>query len=194
MDSMKMGISRLKDISTSLRIFSRADSDRAVEFNLHEGIDSTLHILKHRLKADEIRPEIEVIRDYGDIPEISCFPGQLNQVLMNLLANAIDAIDEKSAKYSLEELKANPNQIMVQTKLTADRTHVIIHIQDNALGMPEEVKDRIFDYLYTTKEVGKGTGLGLAIAKQIIEEVHNGKIQCHSTIGVGTEFAIELPV
>lgn len=193
-NSMKVGMTRIKEISTSLRIFSRADSDRAVAFNIHEGIDSTLHILKHRLKGDDFRPEIEVIRDYDTLPEIACFPGQLNQVFMNLFANAIDAIDEKSKMVSLDELSSNPNRIVVRTQFSDDPTSVLIKIQDNAIGMPADVQAKIFDYLYTTKAVGKGTGLGLAISKQIIEELHGGILECHSVLKAGTEFIIKLPL
>lgn len=187
MNSMELGVNRIKEISTSLRVFSRADHDRAVPFNIHEGINSTLLILKHRLKGNDTRPEIEVIQDYGDLPEIDCYPGQLNQVFMNLLANAIDALDEKGL-----QLRGTSNQITISTKLVDD--HAVISIKDNALGIPLEVRERIFDYLYTTKEVGRGTGLGLTIAKQIIEAVHHGTLYFDSVVGMGTEFMIKLPL
>ena len=190
---MKVGCDRIRGISTSLRTFSRADKDYKVPFNIHEGIDSTILILKHRLKANEHRPAIEVVTDYGNLPQIECFPGQLNQVFMNLLANAIDALEESSQGRSFEEIEANPNCITVRIGLEGDR-HIMITIADNGAGMTAEVKQRIFDHLFTTKAVGKGTGLGLAIAKSIVEETHGGKLSCYSAVGEGTEFAIEMPI
>ncbi|WP_414620159.1 AAA family ATPase, partial [Calothrix sp. CCY 0018] len=192
LDSMVMACDRLKNISTSLRIFSRADKDYKVAFNIHQGIDSTILILKHRLKANEKRPVIEVITEYGDLPQIECFPGQLNQVFMNILANAIDALEEFNSGLSFEEIKANPNKITVKTSV--ENNNVKISIADNGKGMSEEVQQQIFEHLFTTKEVGKGTGLGLAIAKQIVEEKHGGKLSYNSVIGKGTEFAIAIPL
>ncbi len=189
--STQEGIKRITNISTSLRTFSRADSDRPIPFNLHDGIDSTLLILKHRLKANETRPEIEVITNYGLIPKVECFAGQLNQVFMNILANAIDAIDEFLLNEKINQKKRN-GKIHIHTELL--NRSVMIRIKDNALGMSEEVKARIFDHLFTTKGVGKGTGLGLAIARQIVTEKHNGSIEVNSTLGQGSEFIITLPV
>lgn len=194
LDSMQLGVDRILNISTSLRTFSRADKDYKVSFNIHEGLDSTLLILKHRLKASTERPEIEVIKEYGDLPEITCFPGQLNQVFMNILANAIDALEESSEGRSFTDLQANPNQIRIHTELSQDRQSVIIRFKDNGIGMNEEVKQKIFDHLFTTKGVGKGTGLGLAIVHQIVIENHNGSLQVHSSPGQGSEFVIILPV
>ena len=191
-DSMQQGIARIRDISTSLRTFSRADSDRPVPFNLHEGIDSTILILKHRLKANDTRPEIEVIKNSGSIPMVKCYAGQLNQVFMNILANAIDALDESNRGRSYEDIKANPNRITISTSM--EDKYVRIAIADNGTGMPSEVKQRIFDHLFTTKGVGKGTGLGLAIAKSIVVEKHGGAIEVDSTLGQGTEFTIGLPL
>ncbi|MEH2390216.1 MAG: AAA family ATPase [Nostoc sp.] len=189
-DSMMMACDRLKNISTSLRTFSRADKDYKVPFNIHEGIDSTILILKHRLKANEQRPAIEVITDYGNLPQVECFPGQLNQVFMNLLANAIDALDESNTGRSFKEIKANPNRIIIKT--FRENESVKIAIIDNGKGMNESVKQKIFDHLFTTKGVGKGTGLGLVIARQIVEETHNGKLSFNSVLGEGTEFLIEM--
>jgi len=189
-DSMTMACDRLKNISTSLRTFSRADKDYKVPFNIHEGIDSTILILKHRLKANEQRPAIEVTTDYGNLPKVECFPGQLNQVFMNILANAIDALDESNTGRSFEEIKVNPNRIIIKTSL--ENEGVKIAIADNGKGINEEVKQKIFDHLFTTKGVGKGTGLGLAIARQIVEETHNGKLSFNSVLGEGTEFLIEM--
>ena len=190
-DSMKLGVDRIAHISTSLRTFSRTDKEHQVPFNLHEGIDSTILILKHRLKANEQRPAIEIIKEYGNIPEVRCFPGQLNQVFMNLIANAIDALDEGNAGRSFEEISVNPNRITIQTDIQEEG--VTIRISDNGVGMPSEVKQRIFEQGFTTKGVGKGTGLGMAIARQIVEEKHGGTISCSSQPGRGTELAICLP-
>ncbi len=191
--SMKGATERIKDISTSLRTFSRADTSLKMACNVHEGIDSTLLILKYRIKANEHRPEIKVIKAYGELPLVKCFLGQLNQVFMNILANAIEAIDEESQKYSFNELKANPNKIIIQTSVLQPENVVVIRIKDNGPGMSQTVKAKVFDHLFTTKGVGKGTGLGLAIARQIVESTHSGKLICHSTLGEGTEFIIELP-
>ncbi len=190
--AMRDGSDRIVSISRSLSTFSRADADRKQAFNIHEGIDSTILILRHRLKANESRPEIQVSIDYGTLPLVECFPGQLNQVFMNILANAIDAIEESNQSRSFIELEANPNWIKVQTTSTGN--HVQISIFDNGAGMPEEVRLRIFDHLYTTKTVGKGTGLGLAIAQQIIEEKHGGTIDVNSQVSKGTTFIVRIPV
>ncbi|MDZ8053442.1 MAG: AAA family ATPase [Aulosira sp. ZfuVER01] len=191
-DSMTMACDRLKNISTSLRTFSRADKDYKVPFNIHEGIDSTVLILKHRLKANEQRPAIEVITEYGNLPQVECFPGQLNQVFMNILANAIDALDESNHGRSFQDIQANPNRIKIATSMKDNL--VKISISDNGMGMSESVKQKIFDHLFTTKAVGKGTGLGLAIAQQIIVEKHGGSLECNSSPGQGTEFALFIPV
>ncbi|OKH37343.1 serine/threonine protein kinase [[Phormidium ambiguum] IAM M-71] len=192
LDSMQVGCDRIKSISTSLRTFSRADKDYKVPFNIHEGIDSTILILKHRLKANEQRSAIEVVKEYGDLPPIECFPGQLNQVFMNIVANAIDALEESNSKHSLEPQKKRSHCITIRTNMKSQEW-VEINISDNGLGIPDEVKEKIFDHLFTTKGVGKGTGLGLAIAKSIVVEKHGGFIDVNSTIGQGTEFIITLP-
>lgn len=189
---MDSATERIKEISTSLRTFSRADTSEKIACDLHEGLDSTLLILKYRLKANEFRPEIKIIKLYDKLPMIKCYLGQLNQVFMNILANAIDAIDEESQKYSFNDLMTNPKQISIETKL--QDKNVTICIKDNGPGISTEVQSQIFDNLFTTKEVGKGTGLGLAIARQIVEETHKGKLSCSSILGEGTEFIIELPL
>jgi len=191
-DSMVAACDRIENISTSLRNFSRADRDDKQPFNLHEGIDSTILILKHRLKANELRPAIEVFTEYGNIPDVKCFPGQLNQVFMNILANAIDALDESNAGCSFEKIKANPNQITITTFVADQQVKIII--ADNGIGMSEEVKQRIFDHLFTTKAVNKGTGLGLTITQQIIVDQHDGQLDCFSMPGEGTKFVITLPI
>ncbi|MGV0104243.1 AAA family ATPase [Nostoc sp. DSM 114160] len=192
--SMKVASDRIKDISISLRTFSRADTTEKVACNIHEGIESTLLILKYRLKANEKRPAIEVITEYGKLPPVKCFLGQLNQVFMNILANAIDVLDTSCEGLSFAQAQANHHQILIRTEVSSEQNMVVIRIKDNGQGMPEEVRARIFDRLFTTKEVGKGTGLGLAIARQIVEETHDGRLSCNSVLGEGTEFVIEIPV
>ncbi|MGG6295514.1 trifunctional serine/threonine-protein kinase/ATP-binding protein/sensor histidine kinase [Leptolyngbya sp. AN02str] len=192
-DSMKLGVDRIRSISTSLRTFSRADKDYKVLFNIHEGIDSTILILKHRLKTNDERPAIEVVTDYGKVPALKCFPGQLNQVFMNILANAIDALDEAAQEMTFVELESKPQTITIQTSLTQSNA-IEIRISDNGKGMSEAIKDKIFDHLFTTKGVGQGTGLGLAIARQIVVEKHEGSLEVQSEVGQGTEFCIRLPL
>lgn len=192
--SMQAGVDRIHTISTSLRTFSRSDCDRPILCNIHDGIDSTIMILKHRLKANESRPEIDVITNYGDLPPVECFAGQLNQVFMNILANAIDAIEESNQGHTFEYIQDNPNQIIIKTELSDDWRQCVIRIQDNGIGMTDAVKQKIFEHLFTTKGVGQGTGLGLAIARQIIFEKHSGAVEVNSTLGQGTEFVISIPV
>ena len=194
LDSMQGATDRIKSISTSLRTFSRADTEYKVSTDLHEGIDSTLLILKYRLKANEHRPAIQVIQEYGELPLIECFPGQLNQVFMNILANAIDMFDEMAQSLPFAELESEPQTITIQTAMVSENEAVEIRIRDNGKGMMEEVKDKIFDHLFTTKGVGKGTGLGLAIARQIITEKHSGSLGVESEVDQGSEFCIRLPV
>ena len=192
LNSMQGATDRIKSISTSLRIFSRADTEYKVSANLHEGINSTVLILKYRLKANQFRPAIEVKTDYGDIPEVDCFPGQINQVFMNILANAIDVFDEMVQGRSFKELEAHPQIITISTTVVDDQ--VQISIRDNGKGISEEVQAKIFDHLFTTKGVGKGTGLGLTIARQIVEKKHGGSLTVQSELGQGTEFLIQLPI
>jgi signal transduction histidine kinase len=191
LNSMGGATDRIKGISTSLRTFSRADTEHKVSADLHEGLDSTLLILKYRLKANEIRPAIEIVQNYGNLKSIDCFPGQLNQVFMNLLANAIDVFDEAAQQSSFAELQASPQCLTITTAQVGQ--HVEIRIQDNGKGMDEATQARIFEHLFTTKGVGKGTGLGLAIARQIVEEKHGGRLEVQSELGVGTVFLIVLP-
>ena len=189
--SMKSGLDRIQDISKSLRIFSRSDSISKVFFNVYDGIDSAILILKYRLKANDIRPEIQIVKNYGNISLIECFPGQLNQVFMNIVVNAIDMFDEVAETSSFEKLEANHQKITIDTSLVNNQLYICI--ADNGLGMDAETKARIFNYLFTTKDVGKGTGLGLAIAQQIIVEKHGGTIEVDSIRGSGTKFLITLP-
>ena len=187
--SMKVGADRIQQIVRSLQNFSYHDQADRKHVDLHEGIDNTLLILQHRLKAVGNQLAIQIVKQYGALPFIQCHPGQLNQVFMNLLSNAIDALEE--ARGIAEE--TNAPTISIRTSLIApDR--VLVCIADNGIGMDETVQARLFDPFFTTKPVGKGTGLGLAIGYQIVVEKHNGSIQCHSQPRLGTEFAIELPV
>jgi signal transduction histidine kinase len=192
-DSMKLGTDRIRQIVLSLRNFSRMDEAEFKAVDIHEGIDSTLLILQHRLKDKPERPPIQVIRDYGNLPLIECYPGQINQAFMNILANAIDALEEANVKRTYQELKENPNLITIRTGMI-DSKWVKIAISDNGTGMCESVQKRLFDPFFTTKSVGKGTGLGLAISYQIVTEKHGGKLDCFSIPGEGTEFVIQILV
>lgn len=193
LESMQGANDRIRAISRSLRTFSRADTEHTVLADIHEGIDSTVLILKYRLKANESRPAIEIVRDYAELPKIECFPGQLNQVFMNILANAIDALEEANQDRSFAEIQQSPNQITITTRLSREAS-ILICIKDNGIGMTEAVKQKIFEHLFTTKAVGKGTGLGLAIARQVIVEKHQGVLDCISSPGNGTEFRLCIPV
>ncbi|MEG4629624.1 AAA family ATPase [Microcoleus sp. AR_TQ3_B6] len=189
--SMREGVKRIRDISTSLRTFSRADTNYPVACNIHDGIDSTIMILKHRLKANDTRPEIKVIREYGNLPQVECYAGQLNQVFMNVLGNAIDALEESNQGRLYAEIA---NQITIKTEIDGTKKQAIIRIKDNGVGIDEGVREKIFDDLFTTKGVGQGTGLGLAIARHIVVEKHGGRIEVNSVMREGTEFIIFLPL
>ncbi|MEG4456327.1 ATP-binding protein [Microcoleus sp. N9_A1] len=191
--SIRVGTERIRGIVLSLRNFSRMDEADFKDVDIHEGIESTLLILQHRLKDKPECPGVVVIKDYGTLPKVECFPGQLNQVFMNILVNALDALDEMNTKRSYQELKDTPNQIRIRTS-AIDNQWVEVAIADNGIGMPEPVKQRIFDPFFTTKAIGKGTGLGMSISYQIITEKHRGKIKCFSTPGSGTEFVIQIPI
>ena len=193
LDSMKVGAERICEIVYSLRNFSRIAEAEMKAVDIHEGINSTLMILRNRLKARGENPGIQVIKEYSDLPKVECYAGQINQVFMNLLVNAIDAIDEQNKKRSLDELKANPSTIRVQTELL-DNQEVAIRIIDNGSGMTEEVQQQLFHPFFTTKPVGTGTGLGLSISYQIVVEKHGGQLFCHSNLGQGTEFVLQIPV
>lgn len=149
-------------------------------------------ILNNRLKAKPDHPEIQVIKEYGKLPLVECYAGQLNQVFMNILSNAIDALEERDRDRSLEEIKAQPSRIWILTAAKDDT--VTIRIMDNGLGISDAVRSKLFNPFFTTKPVGKGTGLGLAISYQIVTDKHGGKISCHSRPGQGAEFVIELPI
>ncbi|HEY9873164.1 MAG TPA: HAMP domain-containing sensor histidine kinase, partial [Candidatus Obscuribacterales bacterium] len=154
---------------------------------------NTLLILQNRLKANGQHPSIAIIKEYSSLPKVECYPGQLNQVFMNILANAIDALDDYNSLESLGNIQQKPSTITIRTQLL-DYGYVTVGIIDNGSGMTPEVKKRLFDPFFTTKTVGKGTGLGLAISYQIVVEKHGGTIQCISEPGQGTEFWITIPV
>jgi signal transduction histidine kinase len=198
--SMKLGTDRIREIVLSLRNFSRLDEAQTKPVDLHSGIDSTLMILQHRLKPQAGRANIQVIKNYGDLPLVECHAGLMNQVFMNILGNAIDALEEQQ----------KPGEIMITTELMPhkprllattgeliprdDNESVVIRIRDNGFGIPQEICSRLFDPFFTTKPVGKGTGLGLSISYKIIVEKHGGTIKCVSQPGLGTEFLIQLPL
>lgn len=192
--SLELGTDRIRQISVSLRNFSRNDNTTKMRANIHEGIDSTLLILKHRLKPKDKLPPIQIIKEYGELPLVECYPGQLNQVFMNIIANAIDALEECDRVLLSEETKARGNTITIRTEISEKKDRAIVRIGDNGIGMSAEVKERIFEPLFTTKAVGKGTGLGLSIGHQIVVEKHGGELTCISAPEKGTEFIISLPI
>ncbi|MGC1247185.1 MAG: ATP-binding protein, partial [Spirulinaceae cyanobacterium] len=182
--SMTMGAERIRKIVLSLKNFSRLDEAEMKKVDIHEGIDNTLLILNSRLKKN-----IQVVQDYGDFPLIECYPAQLNQVFMNIIANAIDALEEHNE--NANGCKINP--VITICSCQIDVNLIKIRIGDNGPGIANHIKDKLFDPFFTTKHVGKGTGLGLSICYQIVEK-HKGKIEVDSQMGKGTEFTITLPI
>jgi signal transduction histidine kinase len=193
LSSMKMGSKRIQQIVLSLRTFSHLDEADMKEVDIHEGIDSTLLILQNRLKAKPEHPKIEIIKEYGELPLVECYAGQLNQVFMNVINNAIDALDMYNNQRSRQEVESNPSKIIISTKLVSDN-RVVVRIADNGPGMTQEVKKKLFDPFFTTKPVGQGTGLGLSISYQIVVQKHSGILRCESELGKGTEFWVEIPL
>lgn len=211
LDSMRTGTHRICEIVQSLRNFSRLNEAEVKAVDIHEGIESTLVILQHRLKAQPNRPSIQVIKDFKILPLVKCYPGQINQVFMNILSNAIDALDESFATGHLS-LANNKNgkgrmtndhpTIWIRTQKfdnpspDGDSCHsrIAICIADNGSGMPEQIRQQIFNPFFTTKPIGQGTGLGLSISYQIVNKTHHGQLHCISKQGQGTEFIIELPI
>ena len=213
--SMKIGTERIRKLVLSLRNFSRLDQAEMKFVDIHEGLDSTLLILQHRLKVKPNHPSIEIVKTYGELPLVECYASQLNQVFMNVLSNAIDALEEYNATQTLEEIEASPSRITICTSLKEvskqesgiggevspqlERNfspripHVVIQIADNGPGMPQAIQSQIFDPFFTTKPIGKGTGLGLSISYQIVVEKHGGIFKCISQPGQGTKFWIEIP-
>ena len=190
---MKVGAERIRQIVLSLRNFSRLDEAEQKAVDIHEGIDNTLLILQHRLKEKVGRGTIQIVKNYGNLPLIECYAGQLNQVFMNIITNGLDALEEYNHQRSLEEITSNPSIIKISTEVV-DNNWVQIRIADNGLGITPEVQKRLFDPFFTTKSVGKGTGLGLSISYQIIVEKHQGDLRCISEPGKGSEFIIKIPV
>jgi predicted ATPase/signal transduction histidine kinase len=193
LSSMKIGADRIKKIVASLRNFSRMDEAEVKAVNIHEGIDSTLMILQHRLKAGPEHAAIELVKAYGQLPLTECYAGQLNQVFMNILSNAIDALEEFNQQRTFEKSRTQPSQIQISTEVVG-HNWIAIRIADNGPGISENVRARLFDPFFTTKPVGKGTGLGLSISYEIVVEKHGGKLYCQSAPGQGTEFVIEIPM
>lgn len=191
LSSMRSGTERIRQIVLSLRNFSRLDESEFKAVNLHEGIDNTLLMLQHRLKATPERSAIQVKKEYGNLPLVECYAGQLNQVFMHILVNAIDALDERDAK--LRYLESQLSQIHIRTSVI-ETQWVQIAISDNGIGIPAAVKHRIFDPFFTTKPIGKGTGIGMSISYQIVTDQHGGKLECCSLPGQGTEFRIKIPI
>jgi signal transduction histidine kinase len=189
LESMTVGAERIREIILSLRVFSRLDEAEIKVVNIHENIDSTLMILGHRLKPKPEHPTIKVIKEYGELPLIECYAGQLNQVFINILHNAIDVLEES---FKLAGSDHTSPTIWIHTEL--ENNYLIIRIADNGQGIPEEIQSRIFDPFFTTKPVGVGTGMGLAVSYQIITEGHNGSLHCVSQLGQGTEFVIKIPL
>lgn len=214
MDSMQVGAERIQKIVLSLQSFSRNSKSDLKFIDIHEGIENTLLILQHRLRAEGDRPQIEVIKDYGQLPKVSCYASQLNQVFMNLLNNAIDALDnqpsprkitirtevrnrssgEKSQRSSGDEQQAHSPSSHPPIPLASFPQSVVIRIADNGLGMTEDVQQKVFDPFFTTKPVGSGMGLGLSTSYQIVVEKHQGQLSCVSALGQGTEFLVEIPL
>lgn len=185
--SMKMGADRIREIVLSLRIFSRLDEAEFKTADIHEGIDSTLLILQHRIKSQSHRPKITVIKEYAEIPKIQCFAGQLNQVFMNILANAIDALEEAFHNGLCPEP-------IIRISSTQVNENAVICIADNGTGISEAIQSRLFDPFFTTKQIGKGTGMGLSMSYQIITEKHGGSLRCISSPGQSTKFVITIPI
>lgn len=205
LSSMQVGTDRIRQIVLSMRNFSRSDQANIKPVDIHEGIDSTLLILQHRLKAYGGHSAIQIIKEYGNLPRIECCAGQLNQVFMNIIGNAIDALDEeiKNGKWARGN-RTNPLGPIVSSQLSVpsvtirteviDSTFVAIRISDNGGGIPAQIRSKLFDPFFTTKPVGKGTGLGLSISYHLVVEQHGGRLECVSEAGIGTEFAIEIPI
>ena len=208
LDSMKLGTVRIRNIVLSLRNFSRTDESGFKAVDIHEGIDSTLLILQHQFKDKSECPAINVVRNYGNLPLVECYPSQVNQVLMNILANAIDAIEETQKGKTYQEVKTSPSQITITTSLismgtpeqasnqasTQEPNWAQIAIADNGSGISPAIQQQIFNPFFTTKPIGKGTGMGMSISYQIITERHGGSLECISTPGQGTTFLVQIPL
>ena len=186
---MEVGADRIRQIVLSLRNFSRLDQAEMKPVDIHEGIDNTLLILQNRLKTNGGRTQVDIIKEYGDLPLVECYAGQLNQVFMNLLSNAIDAVEE----FAVNGNTTVTPQIRIRTEMLQP-DYITVRIADNGPGMTNSVRTRLFDAFFTTKPVGRGTGLGLSISYQIVVEKHKGAFWCESEPGKGAEFFLEIPV
>ncbi|NJR25078.1 MAG: sensor protein [Richelia sp. CSU_2_1] len=194
LSSMSLGTERIRQIVLNLRNFARLDESEMKQVDIHEGIDSTLMILQHRLNSNSQLRVINVVKEYGNLPRVECYPGQLNQVFINIFGNAIDALQEAEKHRVSKGIDGQQLAIVVATKMNEDKSRAIVKIRDNGIGIPDTVKKRIFDPFFTTKEVGKGTGLGLSICYQIVVEKHGGSLKFFSEPGNGAEFWIEIPI
>lgn len=196
LSSIQVGSNRIRQLVLSLQNFSRKDREEKELIDIHKGIDDTLLILQHRLQARAEQPGIRVVKMYDDLPAIECYGGSLNQVFMNILTNAINALEQATRERSTQENEQHPNTIVIRTEVLkpkGEETSIVIRIADNGLGIPKGVLGRIFDPFFTTKPMGKGTGLGLSISYQIVVEKHGGTLKCFSKPGKGTEFWVEIP-
>jgi signal transduction histidine kinase len=194
MSAMRRGAERIRQLVVSLRNFSRLDEAEMKPVDIHEGIDSTVLMLQHRIGETETRPAIAVIKEYGQLPRVTCYASQLNQVFMHLLNNAIDALQDGHGAWGIGQEQDIPRPtIRIRTELTAKDT-VLIQIADNGPGISTAKLSHLFDPFFTTKKVGSGAGLGLSISYQIVAQQHKGQLTCSSSPGEGAEFAIEIPV
>jgi two-component system, NtrC family, sensor kinase len=191
--SIKIGADRIRQIVLSLRNFSRLDEAEYKAVDIHEGIDSTLLILENRLKRKHDYPGIIIVKEYGKLPLVECYAGQLNQVFMNILTNAIDALEERDEQRTQHEIQESPSVIEISTEII-EKNQITIKIADNGLGIPEKIKQRIFDPFFTTKAIGKGTGMGMSISYQIVTKNHHGTLECISSSDQGTAFIIVIPL
>ncbi|HEY9734680.1 MAG TPA: ATP-binding protein [Trichocoleus sp.] len=189
--SFRVGSDRIRQIVLSLRTFSRLDEAAMKAVDIHEGLDSTLLLLQHRLRDNRAWPPVQLQKHYGSLPLVECYPSQLNQVFMNILTNAFDAVEHR-AKQSRDEGSEFCPEITITTE--ANQGWASVRIRDNGPGIPPEIRSRLFDPFFTTKPVGEGTGLGLSISHQIIVETHGGSLFCQSTPGEGTEFSVVIPL
>lgn len=197
LESMRLGAERIKSIVVSLRSFAKLDEAEWKLFDLHEGLTNTVMLLSYHLQGNSAREAVKVVKNYEELPLVYCNPAQLNQVFMNLLMNAIEAINEKYSNCEPEEeaMLEYPEIVISTSFEIVDRENLAcIHIVDNGIGISETIQPQIFDQFFTTKSTGKGTGLGLAIAKQIVTEKHEGKITYTSELGKGTKFTIAIPI
>ncbi len=188
LDSMKFGADRIQKIVESLRMFSHLDEAEIKTVDLHQQLENTLNIAGQRFQATETRGEIRLIRDFGDLPPVTCAVGQLNQVFLNLIANAIDAIDARSNYLEIPEINIKTEYFQ------GKNTRIRIQISDNGIGISEELSSKIFEPFFTTKSVGQGTGIGLSTSYQIVTKTHGGQLYFKSKVDIGTSFVVEIPV